>query len=269
MIAVALSAIAVVACSDSGAGGRDAGDDCVDTQSDPLNCGLCGRVCVMPQATAGCDDGDCVIESCNEGYYDDDGDPLNGCELQAECSNDVSCTTECGTAGIQACAQGALESCTPPAEACNTIDDNCNGQCDEGAIGNCRIAVHRANGGGSDHLYTTDLTAASTDPYSVEFPSYFYFYTSEQPSTQVVFLCNQGSKFFITSATDCEGLGGVQATLGYWATEVVCGAVPLYRVYNAGAGNHFYTLSASERTDAINILGYVDQGIAGYVWTAP
>lgn len=42
---------------------------------------------------------------------------------------------------------------------------------------------------------------------------------------------------------------------------------PLYRLWNAGGGGHFYTTSASERYDTIQKLGYVDEGIACYVYS--
>ena len=55
--------------------------------------------------------------------------------------------------------------------------------------------------------------------------------------------------------------------LGFIATRATCGAVPLYRLNNGP--NHFYTTSAAERDDAIASLGYVDEGVAGYVWRGP
>ncbi|MFM2247095.1 MAG: hypothetical protein RL071_3169, partial [Pseudomonadota bacterium] len=33
--------------------------------------------------------------------------------------------------------------------------------------------------------------------------------------------------------------------------------------------NHFYTLSAAERDNAVAVYGYVSEGIAGYVWASP
>ena len=41
--------------------------------------------------------------------------------------------------------------------------------------------------------------------------------------------------------------------------------IPLYRMYSGGAVDHFYTTSASERDNAVNRLGYTDEGIAAYV----
>ena len=41
--------------------------------------------------------------------------------------------------------------------------------------------------------------------------------------------------------------------------------VPLFRLYSAAQGDHFYTTSADERDNAIAQYGYVSEGIACYV----
>ena len=40
---------------------------CVDTSTDPDNCGVCGRTCVIPNAVSGCSMGECIIDSCELG----------------------------------------------------------------------------------------------------------------------------------------------------------------------------------------------------------
>ena len=57
----------------------------------------------------------------------------------------------------------------------------------------------------------------------------------------------------------------MRARAGDIATSAVCGATPLYRL--AKGNDHFFTTSSSERASAIG-SGYVDEGIAGYVWPA-
>ncbi|KAG6891436.1 hypothetical protein C0992_006695 [Termitomyces sp. T32_za158] len=44
------------------------------------------------------------------------------------------------------------------------------------------------------------------------------------------------------------------------------GTVPFYRLYSASATDHFYTTSASEANSAVQNLGYMSQGIAGYIY---
>ncbi|KAL2826750.1 hypothetical protein BJY01DRAFT_255899 [Aspergillus pseudoustus] len=40
----------------------------------------------------------------------------------------------------------------------------------------------------------------------------------------------------------------------------------LYRTYNGQITDHFYTVSAPERDNAVQSLGYSDEGVAGYVF---
>ncbi len=51
-----------------------------DTTSDPQNCGSCGNRCTYANATALCVSSNCQLGNCDPGYYNIDGDPLNGCE---------------------------------------------------------------------------------------------------------------------------------------------------------------------------------------------
>ncbi|MBI5499493.1 MAG: hypothetical protein HY907_04585 [Deltaproteobacteria bacterium] len=69
-------------------------------------------------------------ESCNGGDDDCDGetDETFACVPGAG----QGCTTACGTAGAQSCTAACLwDSCVPPAETCNALDDDCNGETDE------------------------------------------------------------------------------------------------------------------------------------------
>jgi len=68
----------------------------------PSACTVCG----FPHAQHSCVHGDCQLESCDEGHYDIDGDPSNGCEYGCEPHNE----------GV---------------EACNEVDDDCDGKIDE------------------------------------------------------------------------------------------------------------------------------------------
>ncbi|MBI5499484.1 MAG: SUMF1/EgtB/PvdO family nonheme iron enzyme [Deltaproteobacteria bacterium] len=85
-------------------------DDCVDITSDPDDCGVCGRRCRYPNATGACVDSECVLAACEDGYWDLDGNPDNGCEY------------ECGP----------TDGSPPPAESCNNLDDDCDGLTDDG-----------------------------------------------------------------------------------------------------------------------------------------
>ncbi|MEL6177571.1 MAG: putative metal-binding motif-containing protein, partial [Myxococcota bacterium] len=143
-------------------GNRDEG---YDLDNDPLNCGTCGEVCTFEGAEALCMEGTCQPGPCLDNRYDIDGRLDNGCEYFCEASadgvelcngRDDNCdgtvdegnpeaggdceTDEPGIcqAGTVACEDGTLV-CVPQreplAEMCNGVDDDCNGNIDEGNPG--------------------------------------------------------------------------------------------------------------------------------------
>ncbi len=78
-----------------------------DLVNDARNCGTCGRVCSVTNGTAKCAGSTCSVGACNPGFYDLDSDH-------------TTCEYACDFQG--------------PIEACNGVDDNCNGQIDEGLV---------------------------------------------------------------------------------------------------------------------------------------
>jgi hypothetical protein len=262
-----------------GAGGEGGSDACAaslcegscvdDLDADPDNCGACGRTCVIPRAGAACISGECALSSCDTGWADCDGDLANGCEVDNACQEGSACPTSCGSSGTTSCADVCAPTCELPVEACNALDDDCDGACDNGAIAGCRVGVHRAYGA-NGHYYTTDPNDATSQGYNVEVLDYFHLYTTAVADLRPLFRCSKANgKPFLTTATDCEMMGGPLATVGFIAPTQSCGSVPLYRLLNTAAGAHFYTLSATERDNAVINLGFADQGIAGYAWQAP
>lgn len=64
----------------------DCDDDLSNGCEDPLdtdqNCGTCGRSCgAVPNGTSTCSERVCVVSTCDEGWFDLDGDSANGCEF--------------------------------------------------------------------------------------------------------------------------------------------------------------------------------------------
>ena len=56
-------------------------DGCeTNIHQDADNCGICDKVCSLPNATAFCQVGECEIAACNQHFADDDGIAENGCE---------------------------------------------------------------------------------------------------------------------------------------------------------------------------------------------
>lgn len=249
------------------ADGTLCGRECVDLASDVTNCGFCGVTCVIPSAEAACLDSACAIGRCDFGYFDADGDVANGCELEDLCIAEQPCSTSCGGASVTRCVEGVAV-CAIPAEACNLADDNCNGACDEGPIGGCRVGIHRANGNG--HVYSDDLGFVSSAPYSVEAVNFFYLYTAPGFGMRPVFLCRKpNGRRLLSNDTACEVGVEPERQIGFWSPTPLCGAIPLYRLYSEADGNHFFTTSEPERNNARDNLGYLDEGIAGYVWQTP
>src|SRR5690606_34877219 len=79
---------------------------CEASLASPTTCGACGNDCTAlgNVATASCDQGACVIDECEEGWMDCDGDPSNSCEVNAysvdSCgASNVVCPYACGAAG--------------------------------------------------------------------------------------------------------------------------------------------------------------------------
>ena len=85
-------------------------DDDFDVMVDVLNCGECGIRCFdPPNAVPVCDNGTCRYR-CEEGWWDTNLDPLDGCEAD---------TCEVTNEGV---------------EACDMIDNDCDGDVDEGIV---------------------------------------------------------------------------------------------------------------------------------------
>jgi hypothetical protein len=70
---------------------------CVDVNSNVANCGMCGHVCSLPNATAACAGGACVVASCNFGFADCDGQATTGCEtpILSDPNNCGGCNIRC------------------------------------------------------------------------------------------------------------------------------------------------------------------------------
>jgi hypothetical protein len=114
--------------------GRD--DDC-DGMTDEGCCtngGACTTACGSTGRTSCGDAGvSCIApaEVCNGRDDDCDGARDNGFACLAGSTG--SCTTSCGSTGTRTCLGNcAWDTCTPPRETCNGVDDNCNASCDEG-----------------------------------------------------------------------------------------------------------------------------------------
>jgi cysteine-rich repeat protein len=118
-----------------------------------------GTACTLPTGGAGaCRGGLCAAAACGNGVVDpgeecDDGNADNTDACLTSCRNATcgdgyirtgtedcdgaaprSCSTTCGSTGSQSCTAACRwdTACTPPAEICNGIDDDCVGGIDNG-----------------------------------------------------------------------------------------------------------------------------------------
>jgi len=106
------------------------------------------------------------------------------------------------------------------------------------------------------------------------------FYTQNQAehlySVQIGFQ-EYGAAFWLPCAQNVAGpdgqTGSVFANLGFTDDVPMCarpaGAAPLYRFYKGSpATDHFYTTSKAD-ADLVQTMGYVYEGVEGYVFSAP
>ncbi len=243
----------------------DDGDGQVDEDQPDQTCGVGACEVTEPSCIGGvpqaCEPALPGSEVCNGIDDDCDGSIDNGTEQ--------ACSTACGN-GVIACVGGVEQACDAPpaqAETCNVQDDDCDGSYDEG-VGSCRVGVHRSyNPTTGEHFYTTDIGEAQCCGFVLEFSDYYDLYQSPQPGLTGLYRCIKPSgKHFYTQSPTCEGQT-VEFVLGYIATaENTAGSTPLYRMYRPANDDHFYTTSAAERNNAVNNLGYLDEGDVGHVW---
>jgi hypothetical protein len=91
-------------------------DDGVDTSSDVMNCGGCGRPCNFQNSAGGvCSGGRCMLTgACNEGFDNCNGLNRDGCEvnLNTDARNCGGCGDRCG--GGRVCCAGSCATSCPP-----------------------------------------------------------------------------------------------------------------------------------------------------------
>ena len=90
---------------------------------DANNCGICGRVCDLSNATSSCFNGKCQIDACSAGFFDCDTNAFNGCEAQVD-ANALHCG-ECG----RGCETAGSSSQRCVAAQCFQLCDTGGGDC--------------------------------------------------------------------------------------------------------------------------------------------
>jgi hypothetical protein len=102
----------------------------INTRTDLENCGFCGDVCNLPNATAECSAGECRIKTdgCAVGFQDCNGDPADGCEVNLKTNklNCGACNKVCpGLNGTPSCDAGLCQiTCDDGFQDCDGTRDN-------------------------------------------------------------------------------------------------------------------------------------------------
>jgi len=145
-------------------------DEGFDLQNETLNCGACGNDCGSKTgvASAHCEAGVCLVDSCTSGRDDCDDDGATGCEadLQSDPAHCNSCTAVCQplngtptcaagacsivcTAGFADCDASAASGCEADLsaiESCGRCANRCTTMCSAGYCDNLRVTASAVGG---------------------------------------------------------------------------------------------------------------------------
>ncbi|MFH1434159.1 MAG: hypothetical protein ABIJ56_00445, partial [Pseudomonadota bacterium] len=129
----------LVSCAMEWSGPVDASQDMQDTQDTPADsdAGDASPPDGEPDGDAPGEE-DCVPLPAGELCNGEDDDCDGGVDEDFDCvkGEEMDCTTECGTDGTIVCTDACMFPeplvCTPPAETCNGLDDDCDDACDNG-----------------------------------------------------------------------------------------------------------------------------------------
>jgi hypothetical protein len=111
---------------------KNSQDGCESTLKDNLNCGACGSVCKLDNATSSCASGKCEIVSCNAPFGDCDKDAGNGCERALNSADNCGkCDNVCPATGKHMTASGCVSGVCQAA-ACDANWGDCNNNASDG-----------------------------------------------------------------------------------------------------------------------------------------
>ncbi|HEX8694147.1 MAG TPA: M12 family metallopeptidase [Longimicrobium sp.] len=146
------------------------------------------------------------------------------------------------------------------------------GWVDEGVTGYVwtRIPIHRLYNpgwGGGDHMYSHD-PAEGRGGFVLETQAFFFLTSLTGPDYAPLYRCFVYNHHFLSRDRSCETGTPAEGEMGLVAVWQMPGTVPLYRLFNPRNSDHLFTTHAGERQGAL-AGGWVDEGVAGYVWEQP
>ena len=120
-------------------------------------------------------------------------------------------------------------------------------------------------------MVTTDTLNGNTDNWQFQGPSFLAWLAPQEFTVPFYQLISSTGDDFVFlpavngSAPTVPGFTA-QAIVGYAYSTQVCGSVPLLSASNAGATDHWWTISQSDHNEVITSeLGWVDAGVPFYV----
>lgn len=122
---------------------------------------------------------------------------------------------------------------------------------------------------------STVMPESSTTAYTYLVNYYFSSYATQAPPQGFARLMKGGLHFYSANATEVSqflAAGWVsEGTSGrvYATTGGAPGLSPFYRLSKTTSGitKYFYTANGTERSNCLNLYGFTDEGITGYVFT--
>jgi hypothetical protein len=211
-----------------------------------------------------------AAERCDGADNDCDGAADNGfaCALGSGTS---ACATSCGSTGTHACSPACtFTACAPPAEACDLVDEDCDGRCDPPA---CRQLVYQlvwtdgvAN---TDRAYSTNPAEFAAFGYRNE-GAVFWTYAVAVPGSLPLYRCFHPTvmRHFVGYG-GCLGVPGAGADLllGYVIGSGACGGAPMYQYY-CGASGFVATIDPAAAS-ALTTAGCTGALLGVDAWGAP
>ncbi|KAJ3557536.1 hypothetical protein NP233_g11714 [Leucocoprinus birnbaumii] len=244
--------------------------DCKDPKCDktqpPCKCG--DPECHNPEEcpSCDCDDEDCDDPKCGKKPEDPDCKKCPcppGPKTVTVTKTVTVYPSSCSTGAPGGGGSGGDENCAPTS-ASTPLRRMWNGAWPDHFYATNGAEIFSAGGGGFVEEYPAGRVFLNQVPGTI--PLYRCFYPP--PASDHFYTANK-AEFSKAAEHGCQTLASPpDGIIGYLYQKRICGAIPLYRLYNEATHDHFYTSNKQERDSVIASGGYKSEGITGYVLPA-